>query len=830
MVDSYQRLLRRYAGYIQRAGHVEAASIALRTRSESMRDVVAYVATQDSFTVAELSPFLEAGHLPEGKYRYRWMATLGRIIALQAFQAEDELKHSEDIQLGLACLRIANRRIPKDNQHKQFHRLEVELLMRRGDLTEAAELIRSNDFLLNYYHGYLLSDLDNPTISGTDSTYEDWIDSFSRPFIANGLLPIEPVNRANVFNALSTPSPDPIFEGPKVTVVMTSYKPELEPFLLAVNSILNQSWKNIELIIVDDASSQEYDPVLDQIRKLDPRITVIELPENGGTYRARNVGFAAATGELITGQDSDDWSHPERIERQVSYMTNQPRATGVVVEAVRVDENLVRTSPGRLPERPCEVSLMTRRVLALEVGGYVDARKGADSEFRLRLEYFNGHKVHVIRKPLYLTRIGHESLSGADFKPGWSHPVRRAFWNACRYWHKSAPAEDLRLEVAGRQPMPVPNRFKVVPPEKPPFFDVVYVGDWRAYTGQQRLLIDAIKAHRNKGNRVGVMQLESLISPSKETTRLAPEIQTLINQGLVNEVIPDENAEAAVVVITDATSLQFGPMTGVNLSSQITLVAPDFPPSAGKRKSVLYRPRDCDGMAEKLFHGQVLWTSVDPLVYNSLKQFQDDIRLHSDLMPAAFDPRNWQNSRPRLTGDVPVIGRHSENFIEMWPKNIRVSKQVLPHGPTADVRILGDAKPFLRKFSKREYPLNWLVFRDRDISPEAFMSSLDFFVYFPDERVEQGFSREAIEATAAGALTILPEKFQTVHGDSALYVAPDEIFSVMAAFSRNRQKYLQKVFEAQNYLQVIVDNDRHVRFIEDLSRKADGYQTVGAEV
>lgn len=817
MTDSYHRLLCRYAGYLLRAGHVEAASIALRTRSESIRDVIAYVATHNRFSAEQLEAFLVDGYVPaEGRYRYKWLATLGRVTALQSFQTEKETKRYRDMQIGLACLRIANPRLPKDNQHKQFHRLEAELLMTQGYPNEAAKVIESNEPLVNQYYGYLLSDLDNPTISGTTETFERWIRGFNRPFVENELAPIELANRLTGYNALGTAPVRAIYDEPKVTVVMTSYKPDPEALLLAVKSVIRQSWTNIELILVDDASPHEYDALLEEVRNLDSRIKLIKLNENGGTYRARNIGFSAASGALITGQDSDDWSHPQRIEQQVSYLKEEPSATGVVVEAIRVDDDLVRTSIGRLPERACEVSLMIRRELALEVGGYVEARKAADSEFRLRLEHCKGRKVHVIRKPLYLTRIGHESLSRADFKPGWSHPVRRAFWNACRYWHDTTAGDELRLARAGAQPIPIPNRFKIFPPKEIPDIDVVYVGDWRTYSGHQRWLIDAIQAHYDHGYHVGIMHLESLLSPSKETTRLSVEIQALINNRIVSEVIPDDRTRAKIAIIADAQILQFSPTSGIQLKADYTLVTPDFPPYAGAERSVIYRPRDCNQVAREIFSGEVFWTSTDPLIHRCLQDFSGEIALLPSTLPIVFSAEKWRNSRPRLSGDLPIIGRHTENYSEMWPKTPRINRQVMPSDGSADVRVLGDAKPCLRKFGKRDYPGNWLVFRDRDILPEAFMSSIDFFIYYPEEHFQQGFTREALEATAAGALAILPPRFTGVHKDTAIYAEPHEVREIVKNLTSNKSHYNELVGDKQKGLDEVVSNDDYISFVQKI--------------
>lgn len=829
MTGSYHKLLRRYSGYVRRAGHVEAASTALRTRSESMRDVIAYVATHNRFTATELQRLLKSGSMPEIRYRYKWLATLGRVSALQAFQTSDALKQKADTEFGLACLQNANRYIPQDNEHKQFHRLEAELLAAQGRISEAAELVECNEHLVNYYYGYLLADLDNPKISGTTETYSRWLEGFNRPFVENGLSPVYFSSETPTFNDLHVAVLKPENDGPKVSVIMTSYKPESETFLLAVESILNQSWRNLELIIVDDASPPEYKDTLQQAKRLDPRVTVIEIPENGGTYRARNVGLGVASGEFITGQDSDDWSHPARITMQVRYMLDDPAASGVVVEAIRVNEELIRTFPGRLPQRPCEVSLMTRASLANELGGYVDARKGADSEFRLRIEHFTGRKTHSLDKPLYLTRIGHESLSGADFKPGWSHPVRRAFWNASRHWHKNTEPSRLRLTESGTMPLPVPNRFKVQAPDDVPYFDVVFVGDWRAYSSTQRAMIDAIDTHRAEGDSVGIMHLESLLSPSKETTALSHEVQTLINDESVAEVVPDEKASAAVVIIHDPTVLQFSPLDGINLTSEITLISPDMAPCVGAKESFLYRPADCSHVAKKLFRGSVVWTSIDPAIRQRLTAYSDEISVLPTELPIVFRDSKWKNKRPKLIGGPPIVGRHSENFPELWPKDLHTTWQLWPFDSSIDVRILGDVRAFHRKYNQQSYPPEWLVFRDGDIRPESFMSGIDFFVYFPDEEINQRFSREALEAAASGALVILPVDFEELHGESAIYAAPSNVKGIINNFIYERSSYFRKTAEVQNYIEGNLVSDQYIEYIRSLSSNYDVDNSSGPE-
>lgn len=797
-------------------GHIDTAAAALRSRSKVLVDVIAYVATHERYTVQDLRDRLEGGVLPDTDFRALWLAALGRVIALQAYQETGKERFEEDITFGLQCLEIANTLLPKNEEDWQFQRLRIELLATQGRHNEAVDLIEDNEFLKDFYYGYLLADLANPIFSGTTETYDDWLAGFNRPFTENGLLPIQrSASSKHTFNQLETVQPSRQSDGPKVSVIMTSYEPQEDTFLLAVKSILNQSWQNLELIIVDDASPAQYKKVLTEAKNLDPGVSVIELPVNGGTYRARNVGIAAAKGDLITGQDSDDWSHPERIAHQVAHMLDNPSSPGVVVEAIRTDQDLVRMFPGRIPHRACEVSLMLSAELAKEVGGYVDARKGADSEFRRRVENYRGQEVHGIEKPLYLIRIGHESLSRADFQPGWSHPVRRAFWNASRHWHDTTLPSKLRVSESESASIPVPNRFKVTPPEQTLVFDTVFVGDWRAYGGTQRVMIDEIMMLREHGQRIGVMHLESPLSPSKETTRLSFEIQDLINDGLVDEVIVDEHVTTNVAIIHDPVILQFAPLNSINLVSQVTLIAADQPPD--NADDVWYLPVDCDQSADLLFGGAVVWTSTDPAVRRQLTAYQDQITVDTAEMPIVFQPRNWWNTRVKFSGERPVIGRYAENNPSLWPKDFEVTRLLWPSESDYEVAILGDSRPYLRKYSERLYPVDWVVFRDTEIRPEAFMSGLDFFVYFPDEEYAQAFCREALEASASGALVILPQQFEEAHGEGAIYAAPANVPAVIERYVHEFDEYRQMTGSHYRRLETNYKNSAYVEYIRSLA-------------
>jgi glycosyltransferase involved in cell wall biosynthesis len=88
----------------------------------------------------------------------------------------------------------------------------------------------------------------------------------------------------------------------------------------AAKSILNQTWRPIELIIIDDSSEDQTWSIIQSLAQLDDRVKVLRNQVNVGTYVSKNLALKVAKGIYITGHDADDWAHPERIERQVTAM------------------------------------------------------------------------------------------------------------------------------------------------------------------------------------------------------------------------------------------------------------------------------------------------------------------------------------------------------------------------------------------------------------------------------------------------------------------------------------------------------------------------------
>lgn len=106
-------------------------------------------------------------------------------------------------------------------------------------------------------------------------------------------------------------------DNPKISVIVPVYN--VEPYLRkCLDSIVGQSYKNLEIILVDDGSPDNCGAICDEYEAKDERITVIHQ-ENGGVAAARNAGLSAATGDWLGWVDPDDYIEPDMYEYLLTH-------------------------------------------------------------------------------------------------------------------------------------------------------------------------------------------------------------------------------------------------------------------------------------------------------------------------------------------------------------------------------------------------------------------------------------------------------------------------------------------------------------------------------
>jgi len=208
---------------------------------------------------------------------------------------------------------------------------------------------------------------------------------------------------------------------PRVTVVMAVYN--AAPFLReAIASVLSQTWRDFELIVVDDASTDGSSAVVESCD--DPRIRIIRHQTNVGAALSRNDALAEARGDLIAIMDADDVSNPTRLQRQVEFLDAHPAvglvgcgvydnvdASGTVLYTSFLPEDN-ETIQRALMQRWCFLhsSILFRRSLYQAAGGYRTAFEPAeDHDFVLRV--VEHAQTRNLDEPLVTYRLNHSGLT-----------------------------------------------------------------------------------------------------------------------------------------------------------------------------------------------------------------------------------------------------------------------------------------------------------------------------------------------------------------------------------------------------------------------------------
>ena len=300
--------------------------------------------------------------------------------------------------------------------------------------------------------------------------------------------------------------------------------------------------------------------MLDEVAALDPRVTVVRATVNAGTYTRRNDALKIARGEFVTIQDSDDWSHPRRLEVQVRHLQQNPGMPANLLSTVRVSPELRFTQPRGTSLRLAEPSLMFRRELVLGRIGYFDAvRRSADSEYRTRIE--RAFDLTVARlelaAPLMLQRFDVVSLSGGDFGSGWTHPARFQYRSASLAWQRteSTAGRVPRMEfpLDGARPFPAPPRISGAP-TTPHTVRIVLAGDGRMMPDAESPRLEAaLRTCGLAADEVAFLQLASLRATHGHI--LETRLQMLINRGAVGELTLADEATVDLLVIAHADAV-----------------------------------------------------------------------------------------------------------------------------------------------------------------------------------------------------------------------------------------------------------------------------------
>lgn len=271
-------------------------------------------------------------------------------------------------------------------------------------------------------------------------------------FQPNGMSPvvIESENSdKNFFLEIDSTIEEKVLDGALITVIMPAFNSE-KTIKKAINSILNQTWGNIQLIVIDDCSSDETYDIAHQALKHDERAILLKNKKNVGPYVSKNIALSYAKGEYITGQDADDWSHPQRFEKHMELIRKDGdvKASMAYMFRMQMDGTIEVRREGLLIGS--SISTMYQSKFLRENLGYWDCAKfGADSELISRAKKILGDKFKYYKFPSMICLASPDSLTsnpeyGVSVEHGLS-PARLEYRDAWTNWHESINKNDMYL-------------------------------------------------------------------------------------------------------------------------------------------------------------------------------------------------------------------------------------------------------------------------------------------------------------------------------------------------------------------------------------------------
>ena len=205
---------------------------------------------------------------------------------------------------------------------------------------------------------------------------------------------------------------------PKISVIMGVYNCRNKELLRkSVESIINQTFEDWEMIICDDGSTDDTFDFLNILKKMDKRIIIIGYKQNKGLSNALNEALKKSNSKYIARQDDDDISYPNRLQEEIEFIESHPeyQIVGCIAD-VYDDDGIWGTF--HLKEIPEAIDFMSHSqflhpsVIMLKdalftVNGYKtswETRKAEDYDLFMRM-YANGFRGYNIQKKLYKYKV-----------------------------------------------------------------------------------------------------------------------------------------------------------------------------------------------------------------------------------------------------------------------------------------------------------------------------------------------------------------------------------------------------------------------------------------
>lgn len=615
---------------------------------------------------------------------------------------------------------------------------------------------------------------------------------------------------------------------PLVSVIMPAFNAETY-ISTSMESVLSQTWRNIELIVVDDASTDRTLEIAGKAAQRDKRIKIVSCPENMGVGCARNVGLLRATGEFVTVQDADDWGHPKKIELQAIHLLSNSQCAANLSEHVRTTTDLVFSRWGKPGFYISQYysSLMFRREETLRTLGFWDSvRGGVDSEYLQRFDHWYGKKavVRIKTGPMLFARIHEQGLTSLPVigRRGFNFGARLQYHEASKHWHQSARemGESLRVDFPQvDRPFPAPLLMTSNAEEMPHRFDVVIATDFRVRGGTNYSSLEEIKAQIRAGLRTGLMHIPRYeYLPNRQ---MVNNYRELVDGKLVHVLTYGDEITADLVIFRWPPALANCPKFLPNVrANNVRIILNQAPQRRRTDEQVSYDIEEVDRRIEKLFGKKGVWAPIGPEGRAALEGYSDRFEISAEDWVNILDLSEWSLRSERPRNLKPVIGRHARDNADKWPETVEDLLRAYPDSSDCVVSILGGAE--VPKAMLGTLPRNWIVRTFDAIRPYDYLCGLDLFVYFTHSKWIEAFGRVIFEAMAVGVPVLLAESFRANFGDAALYSPIADVKKAVQRVLEDENLYADQVRRGRVFVERNHVHDTHIRRISPLVKKLSG--------
>jgi len=703
---------------------------------------------------------------------------------------------------------------PEMKSHMGQVLVEADCLIRLGDRKTARDLLlgtmreRPDDPNLFLAMANTYAPLDGSGDAENDELRLSWI---NRVYDNANLLRIARADPARPLGIDNLTAPQPRLshgkDQPTLTVIVPVYKAEATlPF--ALRSLLDQTWQNLEVIVVDDCSPDDSLGIAEDFASRDARVKTLRQSTNQGSYVARNQALKIATGDFIMVHDADDWSHPQRAEQQIRHLADNAELVGNLALWARVQPNLrfcARFRPSNELLRPSHATFMFRRDAVDRVGGWDEVRVGADTEFIWRLRHALGHdsvKKLATPAPLAFAREDDRSLtqSRATHIRTMDHGMRRAYREATRYWHRSTAPQALRIE-----PQSPSRAFPAPGPLLPARVDhvdcdLLFIMDFNLKAGAFVSTMNYVEAAIAHGYSVALFHWRrydlNVFQPLKR------KIRQMAHEGRVRVVSPGEKVRASTVIVGYPVILRYV----IDLCPEIefdnfVVVVNQLASRLADGGDVQYDPLELRANLKTLFGADGLWVPISGRVKRIMQMDSRYPTPHSEIWVPLIDITKWCSEPLRWRGRErrrPVVGRHGRDHYTKWPATAVALRAAYCADRPCDVAILGGVDRALEVIGAK--PKNWSIQKFGAADTQTFAAGLDFFLHYPNENYIEEFGRAVIEAMALGVPAILPPAFAETFGEAALYAEPAEVWDVVARLWADEDSYLRQAKAGREFV------------------------------